>query len=69
MAGFATCSLTASGWRLGSMVRIDVDGVKCDYLSQGTWKFGEVPCRTPVAPAFVLLLATSPAGPLESVCP
>jgi hypothetical protein len=24
------------------MVRVDIDGVKCDYISQGTWKFGEV---------------------------
>jgi len=24
------------------MVRVDVDGVKCSYPSQGTWNFGEV---------------------------
>ena len=24
------------------MVRVDIDGIKCDYLSQGTWKFGEL---------------------------
>eukprot|EP00291_Cryptomonas_curvata_P001003 CAMPEP_0172193632 /NCGR_PEP_ID=MMETSP1050-20130122/25081_1 /TAXON_ID=233186 /ORGANISM="Cryptomonas curvata, Strain CCAP979/52" /LENGTH=108 /DNA_ID=CAMNT_0012869247 /DNA_START=70 /DNA_END=392 /DNA_ORIENTATION=+ len=24
------------------MVRIDCDGVKCDYPSQGTWRFGSL---------------------------
>jgi hypothetical protein len=24
------------------MVRIDCDGIKCDYPSQGTWKFGTI---------------------------